>query len=167
MLDEAHQSSFSIHPGSVKMYKDLKPLYWWPGMKSAIADYVSRCLTCQKVKVEHRDPTGLLQPLKFPKWKWERITMDFISGLPVTPRKNNSVWVIVDRFTKSTHFIPVRASMTSDVLGDIYIRECFDNLLKQDDKRDVSTETTGPAQADLSAGLQTSTERLAVLLAYP
>ncbi|KAK8501513.1 hypothetical protein V6N12_041447 [Hibiscus sabdariffa] len=89
MLDEAHQSSFSIHPGSVKMYKDLKPLYWWPGMKSTIIDYVSRCLTCQKVKVEHRAPTGLLQPLKFPQWKWERITMDFVSGLPITSRKND------------------------------------------------------------------------------
>ncbi|KAK8649482.1 hypothetical protein V6N13_130211 [Hibiscus sabdariffa] len=85
MLDVAHKSSFSIHPGMVKMYKDLKPLYWWPGMKTAITDYVSRCLTCQKVKVEHQAPTGLLQPLKFPQWKWERITMDFVSGLPITP----------------------------------------------------------------------------------
>ncbi|KAK8518019.1 hypothetical protein V6N12_033011 [Hibiscus sabdariffa] len=58
MLDEAHQSSFSIHLGSVKMYKNLKPLYWWPRMKTAITDYVLRCLTCQKVKVEHQAPTG-------------------------------------------------------------------------------------------------------------
>ncbi|KAK8680625.1 hypothetical protein V6N13_109565 [Hibiscus sabdariffa] len=123
MLDEAHQSSFLIHPGSVMMYKDLKPLYWWPGMKSAIEDYVSRCLACQKLKVEHRAPTGLLQPLKFPQWKWERITMDFVSGLPITPRKNDSVWVIVDRLTKSAHFILARASMSSNVLADIYIRE--------------------------------------------
>ncbi|KAK9045728.1 hypothetical protein V6N11_051636 [Hibiscus sabdariffa] len=85
MLDKAHRTSFSIHPGSVKMYKDLKPLYWWPGMKAAITDYVSRCLTCKKVKVEHQAPIGLLQPLKFPQWKWERITMDLVSGLPVTP----------------------------------------------------------------------------------
>ncbi|KAK8985773.1 hypothetical protein V6N11_021626 [Hibiscus sabdariffa] len=106
MLDEAHQSSFSIHPGSVKVYKDFKPLYWWPGMKSAITDYVSRCLTCQKVKVEHRAPTGLLQPLKFHQWKWERITMEFVTGLRITPRKNDFVWVIVDKLTKSTHFIP-------------------------------------------------------------
>ncbi|KAK8700609.1 hypothetical protein V6N13_019000 [Hibiscus sabdariffa] len=105
MLDEAHQSSFSIHPGSVKMYKDLKPLYLWPRMKSTITDYVSRCLTCQKVKVEHRAPIGMLQPLKFPQWKWERITMDFVSSLPITPRKNDSVWVIVDRLTKFSHFI--------------------------------------------------------------
>ncbi|KAL4348382.1 hypothetical protein GQ457_17G011120 [Hibiscus cannabinus] len=90
MLAEAHQSPFSIHPGSVKMYKDLKPLYWWPGMKADITNYVSRCLICQKVKAEHRAPTGLLQPLKFPQWKWERITMDFVTGLPITPRKNDS-----------------------------------------------------------------------------
>ncbi|KAK8694914.1 hypothetical protein V6N13_072458 [Hibiscus sabdariffa] len=123
MLDEAHQSSFSIHPGSVKMYKDLKPLYWWPGMKADITDYVSRCLTCQKVKAEHRAPTGLLQPLKFPQWKWERITMDFVTGLPITPRKNDSVWVIVDRLTKSAHFIPIRVNMSSDILAELYIRE--------------------------------------------
>ncbi|KAK8670132.1 hypothetical protein V6N13_104893 [Hibiscus sabdariffa] len=90
-------------------------------MKSAITDYVSRCLTCQKVKVEHRAPTGLLQRLKFPQWKWERITMDFVS--PVTPRKNDAVWVIVDRLTKSAHFIPVRVNMNSDILAEIYIRE--------------------------------------------
>ncbi|KAK8628792.1 hypothetical protein V6N13_009375 [Hibiscus sabdariffa] len=123
MLDEAHQSSFSIHPGSVKMYKDLKPLYWWPEMKATITDYVSRCLTCQKVKVEHQVPTGLLQPLKFPQWKWERITMDFVTGLPISPRKNDAVWVIVDRLTKSAHFIPVRKSTSSDILAELYIRE--------------------------------------------
>ncbi|KAK8694690.1 hypothetical protein V6N13_072237 [Hibiscus sabdariffa] len=96
MLDEAQQSSFSIHLGSVKMYKDLKPLYWWLRMKTTITDYVSRCLTCQKVKVEHQAPTGLLQPLKFPQWKWEKITMDFVSELPVTPRKNDAVWAYAD-----------------------------------------------------------------------
>ncbi|KAK8666119.1 hypothetical protein V6N13_006271 [Hibiscus sabdariffa] len=107
MLDEAHQSYFSIHPRMVKIYKDLKSLYWWPGMEASITDYVSRCLTCQKVKAEHQAPTSLLQPLKFPRWKWERVTMDFVTGLPITPRKNDAVWVIVDRFTKFAHFIPV------------------------------------------------------------
>ncbi|KAK8625714.1 hypothetical protein V6N13_056875 [Hibiscus sabdariffa] len=123
MLNEAHQSSFSIHPGSVKMYKDLKPLYWWLGMKTAITDYVSKCLTCQKVKVEHRATIGLLQPLKFPQWKWEKITMDFVSGLPIMPRKNDAVWVIMDRLTKSAYFIHVRVNMSSDILAEIYIRE--------------------------------------------
>ncbi|KAK8659969.1 hypothetical protein V6N13_030159 [Hibiscus sabdariffa] len=121
--NEADQSSFSVHPGPVKMYKDLKPLYWWPGMKTAITDYVSRCLACQKVKVDHQAPTGLLQPLKFPQWKWERIMMDFVSGLSITPRKNDAVWVIMDRLTKSAHFIPVRKNMSSDILAELYIRE--------------------------------------------
>ncbi|KAK8636360.1 hypothetical protein V6N13_124106 [Hibiscus sabdariffa] len=123
MFNEAHQSSFSIHHGSVKMYKYLKPLYWWPGMKAAITDYVSRCLTCQKVKVEHQASIGLLKTLKFPQWKWERITMDFVSGLPILPRKNDVVWVIVDRLTKSAHFIHVRVNMSSDILAEMYIQE--------------------------------------------
>ncbi|KAK8535568.1 hypothetical protein V6N12_057084 [Hibiscus sabdariffa] len=105
ILKEAHQRSFSIHPGSIKIYQDLKSLYWWSGMKASITDFVSQCLTCQKVKVEHQAPTGLLQPMEFPQWKWDRITMDFVSGLPVTLRKNDVVWVIVGRLTKSTHFI--------------------------------------------------------------
>ncbi|KAK8562255.1 hypothetical protein V6N12_010341 [Hibiscus sabdariffa] len=105
ILKEAHQISFSIHPRLVKMYQDLKSLYWSPGMKAAIMNFVSQCLTCQKVKVQHQAPTGLLQAIEFPQWKWDRITMDFVSGLPVTPKKNDTVWVIVDRLTKSTHFI--------------------------------------------------------------
>ncbi|KAK8574435.1 hypothetical protein V6N12_062129 [Hibiscus sabdariffa] len=105
------------------MYKDLKPLYWWPEMKTAITDYVSKCLTCQKVKVEHQAPTGLLQPLKFPQWKWEIIMKDFVSGLPITPRKTDAVWVMVDSLMKSAHFISVQKSMSSDILAEIYIRE--------------------------------------------
>ena len=123
MLEEAHQSPFSIHPGSVKMYKDLKPLYWWPGMKAEVADYVSRCLNCQKVKAEHQSPAGLLQPLKSPQWKWERITMDFVTGLPLSPGKHDAIWVIVDRLTKSTHFIPVRMNMSLEKLAELYVKE--------------------------------------------
>jgi hypothetical protein len=82
ILDEAHKSGFSIHPGSTKMYHDLKQNYWWPNMKAGIADFVSRCLVCQQVKIEHQKPGGPLQPLEIPEWKWEHITMDFVSGLP-------------------------------------------------------------------------------------
>ncbi|KAK8600587.1 hypothetical protein V6N12_050440 [Hibiscus sabdariffa] len=123
ILKEAHRSSFLIHPRSVKMYKDLKSLYWWPCMKATITDFVSRCLTCQKVKVEHQAPTGLLQPTEFPQWKWNKITMDFVTGLPISPTKNDVVWVIVDRFTKFTHFIHVRTSISSDTMVELYIRE--------------------------------------------
>ncbi|GJR73707.1 putative reverse transcriptase domain-containing protein [Tanacetum coccineum] len=82
---ESHKSKYSIHPGSDKMYQDLKLLYWWPNMKADIATYVGKCLTCAKVKAEHQKPSGLLQQPEIPVWKWERITMDFVSGLPRTP----------------------------------------------------------------------------------
>ena len=82
ILREAHSSTMSVHPGSNKMYNDLKKMYWWSGMKRDIFEFVSRCLICQQVKAEHQVPSGLLQPITIPEWKWERITMDFVSGLP-------------------------------------------------------------------------------------
>ncbi|GJW48960.1 putative reverse transcriptase domain-containing protein [Tanacetum coccineum] len=102
---ESHKSKYYIHPGSDKMYHDLRKLYWWPNMKANIATYVSKCLTCAKVKAEHQKPSGLLQQLEIPVWKWERITMDFITKLPRTPSGYDSIWVIIDRLTKSAHFI--------------------------------------------------------------
>ncbi|GJV91809.1 putative reverse transcriptase domain-containing protein [Tanacetum coccineum] len=84
IMHESHKSKYSIHPGSDKMYQDLKQLYWWPNMKADIATYVSKCLTCAKVKAEHHKPSGLLQQPEILIWKWERITMDFIVGLPRT-----------------------------------------------------------------------------------
>ena len=75
-------------------------------MKKDIAQYVAQCLVCQQVKAEHQRPAGPLQSLVIPQWKWEHITMDFVTGLPKTPKSNNVVWVIVDRLTKSAHFLP-------------------------------------------------------------
>ncbi|GJT28843.1 putative reverse transcriptase domain-containing protein [Tanacetum coccineum] len=89
---ESHKSKYSIHPGSDKMYHDLRKLYWWPNMKADIATYVSKCLTCAKVKAEHQKPSGLLQQPEIPVWKWERITMDFITKLPRTPSGYDSIW---------------------------------------------------------------------------
>ncbi|XP_038977774.1 uncharacterized protein LOC120108263 [Phoenix dactylifera] len=100
ILGEAHQSHFSIHPGSTKMYRNLREHYWWKGMKREIAEYVARCMTCQLIKVEHQRPAGLLEPLEIPEWKWKHITMDFVIGLPRTVKRNDAVWVIVDRLTK-------------------------------------------------------------------
>ncbi|GKG03591.1 putative reverse transcriptase domain-containing protein, partial [Tanacetum coccineum] len=77
----SHKSKYSIHLGSDKMYQDLKLLYWWPNIKADIATYVSKCLTCAKVKAEHQKLSGLLQQPEIPVWKWERITMDFVSEL--------------------------------------------------------------------------------------
>ncbi|KAI3819895.1 hypothetical protein L1987_13748 [Smallanthus sonchifolius] len=92
VMDEAHKSRYSIHLGSDKMYHDLKVLYWWPKMKADIATYVSKCLTCVKVKVEYQKPSGLLQQPEIPMWKWEQISMDFITKLPRTPTGCDTIW---------------------------------------------------------------------------
>ncbi|GJW93417.1 putative reverse transcriptase domain-containing protein, partial [Tanacetum coccineum] len=106
---------FEFRPdGTHKMYQDLKPLYWWPNMKADIATYVSKCLTCANVKAEHQKPSGLLQQPEIPVWKWERITMDFVSGLPRTPSGYDTIWVIVDQLTKSTHFLPMKKTDNQD-----------------------------------------------------
>ncbi|KAK8659178.1 hypothetical protein V6N13_029388 [Hibiscus sabdariffa] len=123
ILKEAHSSPYAMHPGGDKMYQNLKERYRWFGMKKDISDYVAKCLTCQQVKAEHQHPSGLLQPIKIPEWKWERITMEFVVGLPLTPSKKDSVWVIVDRLTKSAHFIPVRKNYTVDKLAKLYISD--------------------------------------------
>ena len=100
ILEEAHSGSFSMHPGSTKMYKDLKTSYWWSGMKRDVLEFVIKCMVCQKAKAEHQVPSGLLQPIRIPKWKWDQITIDFVVGLSLTGRKHDSVWVVVDRLTK-------------------------------------------------------------------
>ncbi|GJR04408.1 putative reverse transcriptase domain-containing protein [Tanacetum coccineum] len=82
IMHESHKSKYSIHPGSEKMYQDVKKLYWWPNMKADIATYVSKCLTCAKVKAEHQRQSGLLVQPEIPQWKWDNITMDFVTKLP-------------------------------------------------------------------------------------
>ncbi|GKB81980.1 putative reverse transcriptase domain-containing protein [Tanacetum coccineum] len=106
IMHESYKSKYSIHPGSDKMYQDLKKLYWWPNMKAIIGEYVGKCLTCSRVKAECQKPSGLLVQLEIPMWKWERITMDFITKLPKTLNGHDTIWVIVDCLTKSAHFIP-------------------------------------------------------------
>ncbi|KAJ9565898.1 hypothetical protein OSB04_001864 [Centaurea solstitialis] len=123
IMDEAHQSKYSIHPGSDKMYKGLKEHYWWHGMKRDIATYVSKCLTCAKVKAEHQKPSGLLQQPEIPEWKWEQISMDFVTKLPKTKKGHDTIWVIVDRLTKSAHFLPIRETYSIDKLAQLYVDE--------------------------------------------
>ncbi|XP_021991419.2 uncharacterized protein LOC110888187 [Helianthus annuus] len=108
LLDEAHKSRYSVHPGATKMYRDLKANYWWPGMKRDIVKYVAKCLTCSQVKAEHQKPYGKLQPLEIPVWKWEELTMDLVTKLPKTKKGHDTIWVIVDRLTKSAHFLPIK-----------------------------------------------------------
>ncbi|GJX58713.1 putative reverse transcriptase domain-containing protein [Tanacetum coccineum] len=122
-MHESHKSKYSIHPGSDKMYQDLKKLYWWPNMKAEIATYVSKCLTCAKVKIEYQKPSGLLVQPEIPKWKWENITMDFVTKLPRTAAGQDTIWVIVDRLTKSAHFLPMREDDTLEKLTRQYLKE--------------------------------------------
>ncbi|XP_070005494.1 uncharacterized protein [Nicotiana sylvestris] len=96
IMAEAHTSRYSVHPGSTKVYHDLKEIYWSNNMKKDVADFVAKCPNCQQVKAEHQKPSGLAQSIEIPMWKWEMINMDFVVGLPRTPRKFDSIWVIVD-----------------------------------------------------------------------
>ncbi|GKA73840.1 putative reverse transcriptase domain-containing protein, partial [Tanacetum coccineum] len=123
IMHESHKSKYSIHPGSDKMYHDMKMLYWWPNMKADIATYVSKCLTCAKVKAEHQKPSGLLVQPDAPKWKWEKITMDFVTKLPRTAAGFDMIWVIVDRLTKSARFLPMEETDSTEKLARLYLRE--------------------------------------------
>ncbi|GJT57003.1 reverse transcriptase domain-containing protein [Tanacetum coccineum] len=123
IMDEAHKFKYSVHPGADKMYYDLRDTYWWLGMKRYIATYVSKCLTCSKVKAEHQRPSGLLQQPEIPEWKWDKITMDFITKLPRSKSGHDTIWVIVDRLTKSAHFLAIREDYSTEKLAKIYIDE--------------------------------------------
>ena len=92
-------------------------------MKREIAEFVSRYLVCQQIKAEHQRPAGCSHPLPIPEWKWEHITMDFVVGLPRTKKGHYSVWVVVDRLTKSAHFLPFKITYSMDKLGSIYVAE--------------------------------------------
>ncbi|GKB52966.1 putative reverse transcriptase domain-containing protein, partial [Tanacetum coccineum] len=123
IMHESHKSKYSIHPGSDKMYQDMKKLYWWPNMKANIATYVSKCLTCAKVKAEHQRPSGLLVQPEIPQWKWDNITMDFVMKLPKSSQGYDTIWVIVDRLTKSAIFVPIRETDPMDKLARMYLKE--------------------------------------------
>ncbi|KAI3712190.1 hypothetical protein L1987_70740 [Smallanthus sonchifolius] len=123
LMNEAHKTRYSIHPGADKMYQDLRQQYWWPGMKKDIALYVAKCQTCSKVKAEHQRPSGLLEQPEIPVWKWENIVMDFITKLPRTSSGYDSIWVIIERLTKSAYFLPIREDYRVEKLARIYIDE--------------------------------------------
>nr|GFC64861.1 putative reverse transcriptase domain-containing protein [Tanacetum cinerariifolium] len=123
LLTEAHSSPFSVHPGSTKMYHDLKQHFWWSSMKRDVAMFVSRCLICQQVKIEHQRASGLLQPLDIPVWKWDEISMDFVTGLPRTQRRHDAIRVVVDRLTKCVHFLPIRKDYSVSKLAKTFQQE--------------------------------------------
>jgi len=92
-------------------------------MKTDVADYVASCLVCRKAKIEHQRPGGTLEPLETPQWKWDNISMDFVTHLPRSVRGHDSIWVIVDRLAKCAHFLPINQKMSLDKLAELYVRE--------------------------------------------
>jgi len=112
-----------MHPEESKMYRDLREQYWWPGLKRDVTDFEARYLTCQQVQAEHQFPSGSLQPIQIPQWKWECVTMDFVSGLPLTHSKKYSIREIVDLLTKTAHFLLVRTDYLLPKLAKLYISE--------------------------------------------
>ncbi|GJX03388.1 putative reverse transcriptase domain-containing protein [Tanacetum coccineum] len=123
IMNESHKSKYSIYPGSDKMYQDMKKLYWWPNMKADVATYVSKCLTCAKVKTEHQRPSGLLVQPEIPLWKWDNITIVFVTKLPKSSQGYDTIWVIVDRLTKSAIFTPIRETDSLEKLARMYLKE--------------------------------------------
>jgi len=123
ILEEGHTSRLSLHPGMTKKYQDLNETFWWQGMKKDVRHVVSACLTCQKAKVEHQRPDRILQPLDIPMWKWDSIAMEFLIHLPQTFRGHDMIWVIMDRLTKSAHFLAMNLRMSMAKLAQLYIKE--------------------------------------------
>jgi hypothetical protein len=123
ILREAHRAVYMDHPGVTKMRVDLKPLFFWKGMKADIVSYVARCLECQQVKAEHKHLIGLLQPHAIPELKWEAISMDFIVGFPLMARRHDSIFMVLDTMMKSAHFIPVRTTYQVPYIARVFINE--------------------------------------------
>ena len=123
IFDQAHRVKLTIHPSSMKMYRDLKGQFWWKCMKRDMAEYVARCYTCQQLKVGHQCPIGLLQPISVSEWIWDHITMDFLYGLHCTSKGHSDVWVVVDRLTKSAHFLGIKTTDSLGTLRCLYVVE--------------------------------------------
>ena len=125
IIVEAHGYKYSIHPGSTKMYHDLKEIYWWDGLKRDNAEFVAKCLNCKKFKAKHLNPGGLTQIMDVSTQKWEAINIDFVVGLPRDLKQNDSIWASVHRLTKSAHFIPVKFIYTAEDYARIQFLEGF------------------------------------------
>jgi hypothetical protein len=123
ILHEIHNVPYAGHPGYHKTMEAIKNHYFWPGMKRDIAEYISRCMECQKVKAENRHPARLLQPLTILEWKWEVVIMDFITGLPRTRKLHDSIMVVVEKLMKDAHFIPLKTMHKATNVVDIFMKE--------------------------------------------
>jgi hypothetical protein len=123
ILHEMHNVPYAGHPGYQKTMVAIKSHYFWPGMKKEIAEYITRCMECQKVKAKNRHPTGLLQPLTIPEWKWKVVAMDFITRFPRIGKLHDSIMVVVDKLTKAANFIPLKTMHKEAEVVDIFMKE--------------------------------------------
>jgi hypothetical protein len=139
ILKEMHNLTYAGHPGYQKTVAVVKIHYFWLGMKREIYEYIARCMECQKVKAEHRHPAGLLQPIPIPEWKWEVVTMDFITGLPRTSKLHDSIMVVVDKLTKVAHFIPLKTTHRAAEVAAIFLKEvaCLHGVSSQNESVNV------------------------------
>src|SRR3954454_17017305 len=119
-MKEAHDSQLSIHPGSTKMYQDLKKSFWWTRMKWDVARFVSQCDVCRRVKAQHQKHAGLLQPLEIPEWKWDHIEMDFVTRFLRSQKGNNAIFVVIDNLSKVAHFLRVKETISTGQLAELY-----------------------------------------------
>jgi hypothetical protein len=123
MLKEMHNVPYAGHPGYHKTNAAVISQYFWPGMKKEVANYIVTCLEFQKLKIKHRHPTWFLQPFPIPEWKWELVTVDFITKLPRMMKQHDSIMVVVDKLTKEMHFILVKTTHKTTNIVDIYMKE--------------------------------------------
>jgi hypothetical protein len=125
IMDELHKRPYTGHLGYQKMVTATRKKIYWPGLKKDIAKYLAQCIECQQVKAEHQHPAGLLHPLPIPEWKWETISMDFITGLPTSTKQNDAIMVVVDKLSKSAHFIPIKSTCKVIDIAHIFMKEVF------------------------------------------
>ena len=121
IMSEAHYIPYTAPLGATKMYQNLRINFWWEGMKKDIDNFVQKCLICQQIKVEHKKPPGLLMPLSIPEWEWTHITMVLVTKFPRSLQGHDAIWVVVDRLTNSSHFLPIRVNYLMDKLAQICI----------------------------------------------
>jgi hypothetical protein len=123
VLKEMHNVPYANHPGYQKTIATVKSQYYWPCMKKEVVDCIARCMECQNVNFKHRNPAGFLQPFPIPEWKWEVVTIDFITKFPRKPKQQNSIMVVVNKLKKVAHFIPVKLNHKVANITDIYMKE--------------------------------------------
>ena len=103
----------------------LRKEYFWPNMKNEVVEFIARCIECQQVKAEHQHPVGLLQPLPILNWKWEVISLNFVTCLPKNQKQNDSIMVVVEKLSKEAHIIPVKTTHIVSNIVDIFMKEIF------------------------------------------